>query len=276
MKKYTIGFKIGTKSEIKTEAKSDNRTATSSEAREPKKSVVQVYFQSRGMNLAYYNDSFDLKAGDLVYVDGKLAGHRGQVTEVSYSFKIKLSDYKRVIAVIDTNVNGDFYFAGSHLVTFDRNSIPFEKVITWFKTPESDEEYASGNDDSNNFPLNDLSRMKISQAIADRGQGYYLENRVSYICVDGTHGRAIVEGSENYEVEFDYSNGDISNLMCSCFCSYTCKHDFAVMLQLKETLEFITQNYDSEYYDYFAAISKNTFMNTVVNKKNSGKISLTS
>ena len=60
---------------------------------EPKKSVVQVYFPSRGMNLAYYNDSFDLKVGDLVYVDGKLEGHRGQVTEVNYSFKIKLSDY---------------------------------------------------------------------------------------------------------------------------------------------------------------------------------------
>ena len=52
----------------------------------------------RGMGWAYYNDSFDLKVGDFVYVEGKLEGYRGQVTEVNYSFKIKPSDYKKVIA----------------------------------------------------------------------------------------------------------------------------------------------------------------------------------
>lgn len=50
------------------------------------------------MGWAYYNDSFDLKVGDFVYVEGKLEGYRGQVTEVNYSFKIKPSDYKKVIA----------------------------------------------------------------------------------------------------------------------------------------------------------------------------------
>ena len=44
----------------------------------------------------------------MVYVDGKLEGQRGRVVEVSYTFKIKLSDYKRVIAVVDTNVSGQF------------------------------------------------------------------------------------------------------------------------------------------------------------------------
>ena len=83
-------------------------------------------------NLKYYNDSFDLKVGDFVYVEGKLEGYRGQVTEVNYSFKIKLSDYKKVIAVIDTNVKGDFYLAGSHVVSFDRNAIPFSKNAEYF------------------------------------------------------------------------------------------------------------------------------------------------
>ena len=39
-----------------------------------------------------YNDLFDLHPGDLVYVDGKLEGHRGRVTDVNYNFKIKVSD----------------------------------------------------------------------------------------------------------------------------------------------------------------------------------------
>ena len=30
----------------------------------------------------------------------------------------------------------------------------------------------------------------------------------------------VIEGSEAYEVEFEYRNGEISQLICSCFCSY--------------------------------------------------------
>lgn len=44
----------------------------------PRRSVVRVQFQSRGGELAYYNDQFDLKAGDIVYVDGKYAGRQTQ------------------------------------------------------------------------------------------------------------------------------------------------------------------------------------------------------
>ena len=53
----------------------------------PRKSVVQVYFAGRNMTLAYYNDQFDLHRGDMVYVDGKLEGMSGRVTEVNYNFK---------------------------------------------------------------------------------------------------------------------------------------------------------------------------------------------
>ena len=115
---------------------------------------------------------------------------------------------------------------------------------------------------------------QISHDAADRGHDYYIENRVGFVEVDGTRGHAIVEGSENYEIEFDYCDGEISNLKCSCFCSGDCKHEFAAMLQLKESLELITENYEDEYNGYFAIISKGVFMNTVMNKKVSGKISL--
>ena len=105
----------------------------------PRKSVVCVYFPSRNMKLSYYNDSFDLKRGDLVFVEGKLEGLRGRVVDVTYNFKIKLSDYKRVISVADTNVRGEFFFAGSHFVTFDRSTLPYDKVVTWFKAPEKED-----------------------------------------------------------------------------------------------------------------------------------------
>lgn len=270
MKKYSIGFNIG----FKNESKKEVQTIKQSEIKEPRKSVVQVYFPHRGTGWAYYNDSFDLKVGDFVYVDGKLKGYRGRVTEVNYSFKIKLSDYKKVVAVVDTDVQGDLYLAGSHVVSFDKNAIPFSKVITWFKAPGGEDEYESGNDDTQSFPIDDLQKMKIPHDTADKGYDCFMENKVSFIEIDCTKGHAIVEGSENYEVEFDYVDGEISNLKCSCFCSGKCKHEFAAMLQLKESLEIITENYEEEYNDYFAIISKDVFLNTVMNKKISGKISL--
>ncbi|MGN0734781.1 MAG: SWIM zinc finger domain-containing protein [Anaerovoracaceae bacterium] len=240
----------------------------------PRRSVVQVYFAERNMKLAYYNDQFDLKCGDLVYVDGKLEGMLGRVTEVSYNFKIKVSDYKRVIALVDTNVKGQFFMAGSHFVSFDRNALPTAQIITWFKAP-SDEEFVSGSDDTA-FPLENLNEMNVSNTAAERGHKYYMENKVRYICIDGTHGYAIVEGSKAYEVEFQYTNGKISGLTCSCFCSGSCKHQFAAMLQLRETLEIIEKQYAEEYSrtGYFTAVHKGTLFAFAVDGKDRGSFVL--
>lgn len=110
--------------------------------------------------------------------------------------------------------------------------LPYKKVLSWFKAPtEEDDEIIVCNNDSS-FVLDNLSDMKIDSQIADRGYDYYMRNKVVYISVDNTHGRAIVTGSNPYEVEFTYKNGEISNLLCDCFCSYTCKHEFATMLQV--------------------------------------------
>lgn len=242
----------------------------------PRKSVVQVYFPSRNMKLAYYNDQFDLHRGDLVYVDGKLEGKQGRVLDVNYNFKIKLSDYKRVISVADTTVTGKFFMAGSHFVTFDSGALPIHKAITWFKAPVKDEdEFVSGGDGTT-FHLDDLMDMNVSSTILERGHEYYTENKVRYLCVDGIQGYAIVEGSEPYEVEFIYRNGEISNMTCSCFCSYNCKHEVAVMLQLKETLELIGKHYIDEYEctGYFAAVSKTTLFQYAIDGKETGSFVL--
>ena len=238
----------------------------------PTRSLVLIHFPARNMTLSYYNDQFDLHCGDLVFVDGKLEGFRGHVVDVCYTFKIKLSDYKRVISVSDTNVQGEFFFAGSHFVTFDRSTLPYEKVITWFKAPaKEDEMFVSGNDESG-FPLRDLGAMSISRATADRGHDYYTDNRVRYISLDNTHVRAIVEGTRPYELECDYVNGEIRNLVCDCFCSEPCKHEFAAMLQLRETLELIEKHYPAqlEATQYFAAVCKGTLLNFAMDGKETG------
>lgn len=186
----------------------------------PRKSMVEVYFSARNTTLTYFNDKFDLKCGDLVYVEGKLEGLQGCVTGVNYNFKIKVSDYKRVIAVVDTNISGQLFMAGSHFVTYDPSVLPSEKILTWFKAPIADDDvFVSGSDDTD-FLLEDLSGFNITPAVADRGHNYYMENRVRYICLNGSKGYAIVEGTEAYEVDFEYHGGKISGLTCSCFCSF--------------------------------------------------------
>ncbi len=243
---------------------------------EPKKSLVQVRFPGKGMALTYFNDLFDLKIGDLVYVDGKLEGQLGRVMEITYNFKIKLSDYKKIIAVADTDVHGEFHMTGSHFVTFDPMVLPAAQVSLWFKAPpKEDDEVISSTDDSS-FRLDDLKGMNISTAVAERGHGYYIENRVRYICLQGAKGLAIVEGNENYVVEFEHHNGEISRLVCECPCSYTCKHEFAAMLQLKETLELIEKHYAAEYEQtgYFAAIDKGTFFTFAIGNKETGRFIL--
>lgn len=267
-------FKIGFSAGMTEEMNKEPVAATSVRSVAPVKSLVQVFFPGRNMTLAYYNDQFNLRRGDLVYVDGKLEGLRGRVVDVSLSFKIKLSDYKRVIGLADTDVRGKFQMAGSHFVTFDPSALPFDKVLSWFKAPAvENEEYASGCGGSS-FSLDDLTKMKASAQVAERGHAYYMENKVVYLSVDGTRGRAIVEGTKAYELEFRFINGGISDLVCDCYCSGTCKHEVAAMMQLRETVEFITKHCSGSFAPdgCFAAISKAAFFSFAINGKETGSV----
>lgn len=273
-----MALKIGFAIESNENTTVEPAEASSEQVSVPRKSLVEIYFAGRGMTLTYYNDQFDLHCGDRVYVDGKLEGMCGQVTSVSYNFKIKLSDYKRVIAVVDTTVHGKFFSCGSHLITFDPAALPGSKAITWFKSPVSDEdedEYVCGYDDSS-FPLVNLNEMNVTGAIFSRGGEYYAERKVEYISLDGSKGYAVVVGREPYEVEFEYRDGTISRLTCSCFCSYNCKHEVAAMMQLSEVLDIIKKNYSEEFArsGYFAAIGIGTLMKFAVAGKENGWVLL--
>ena len=272
-----MSFKIGftAETEKKEQCISENAQGNKKITNNARKSVVDVFFPDRHLTCSYYNDMFDLKRGDIVYVDGKLEGLRGRVVNVSYTFKIKLSDYKRVIGVADTDVVGEFHLAGSHFITTDSDALNYEQIITWFKAPTpEDEEFVSSSDDET-FNLSDLSGMKIDKATADKGYEYYIENQVQYIELNNGKGRAIVTGTKPYEIEFNYKNGDISGLVCSCYCTANCKHEFATMLQLKETLDLIDKEYPNINPNfYLAAVSKTTFFEFVIDGNTKGTFTI--
>lgn len=232
-------------------------------------SAVRVYFPARGFACTYYNDKFDLRRGDIVYVDGKLEGLRGFVTEISYNFRIKLSEYKHVIAKADTAVRGKFYAAGSHFMTFDADTLPYEKAAAWFLPPaDPDEEYARGSGAGEAFLLEEILKKMKPQDV-ERGGTYYAENRVVYLELAGARGRAVVEGRKPYEVEFAYQNGEIGGLLCTCYEVSACKHAAAALLQLRELLQIIEKQYAEQFEQsgYFAAVRKATLLEYAVDNR---------
>ena len=266
--KFPIGFAFND------ESKNSSTESAVQQKVVPVKSLVQVYFPEQNQTLTYFNDQFDLKQGDFVFVEGSFENERGMVRSVLKNFKIKVADYKKVISVADTDVSGQLHMAGSHFVSFDPAVLPYEKIRSWFLPPvKAEEAYESGNDDTA-FMLDKLGDMNVSQAIFERGYDYYVEDRVVYLSIDVGHGRGIVTGEHAYEVEFDYADGEIRNLICSCPCGYTCKHEVAVMLQLKDTLEKIEKNYTELHQDYFAAVEKHTLFRFVLQFKQTGSFIL--
>ena len=229
-------------------------------------SVVRVKFRSCGRELDYFNDQFDLKPGDPVFVDGKLAGQRGRVTAVSRHFKIKTDDYKRVIGLADICVSGQFRNAGSHLVTFDRRALPYSQFRTWVLPPRDDDTEYFVRFDEEDIDLSDLGAWHIDPGVRERGIDYYRDNHVLYLCLDGDSGKAIVDGTRPYEVEFRYDGGMISDLSCDCPCGYHCKHEVAALLQLQETLEFIRERYAADWQSSgcFAAVLAPLFFSLAV------------
>ncbi len=213
-------------------------------------SLVLVFFPSIGRSYSYYNDKFDLKVGDIVFVEGKLFGERGEVEEVTRNFKIKLSDYKRVISVADTDVHGDFFEICNSIVSYDLKALNFEKVISWLMPADGEEFFTQKSE--NFFPITDLSKLGAKPEIIERGMDYFKNERVLFLQLSKTAVRAIVAGEEYYTVEFDRCGNELSSPTCSCFCFGACKHEVAAMLKLKELLESV----DS---DEFCAVSKAVF-----------------
>lgn len=73
--------------------------------------------------------------------------------------------------------------------------------------------------------------------ILERGYDYYLENAVENLDVSDDIIRTDVMGSEDYEVEISLSNGEVTDMYCSCpyaLDGRNCKHMAAVLYEWSE------------------------------------------
>ena len=184
---------------------------------------------------------------------------------------------QRVIGAADRNVRGTFYVFGSHMLTLDHGALPYAQVRSWFFPPEADGEFVTGHGPGPTYTLDFLDQMPLPGEAAGKGHACYAEGRVVYLSVDGTQGHAIVQGTVLHELTFTYTGGTVSALTCTCYETGLCKHSAALLLQLRETVDFLREEHEEAFAasDRFAAVSKRVFSHFAMDGSTGTCITLT-
>lgn len=219
--------------------------------------VVEVKFED-GRQYPYYNDKFDLKENDIVFVDGKLFGKPGRVVSLTDKFKISLEYYKKVLSVLDFTVHGSFNKVLWYMVTEGETNLTFEQVKGWFIPPEEKEEvFIKGKGDSadleHGFEVSE-NEMSDAEDIVER-------ERCLFISVINGEGKAIIKGKSGYHtVEFRLQDGSVlTDVYCDCIKPCSCSHMEAVSM----LLFFLGSNGKLDLKKNFTIISAKLFYNIV-------------
>lgn len=215
---------------------------TASRSTTPVKSLASVRFDGHPTPLAYYNDRFDLQAGDVVYVSGKLAGNPGVVVSVTTKFRIHTSDYERVLSLLDLTIHGSFIRVQDKMVSFDLLAITPDQFGSWVTPPEDPKKKRAEGEEADEVISGegytiDIKNIEdcddIAPSIAERAVHSCMEGRVRYLCVQDGVGRAYVEGTKWYRVDFRLRSGMMTDIYCDCPYPELCKHEVAAALTLR-------------------------------------------
>ncbi len=236
------------------------------------KSLVRVHFEDAAYELTYFNDRFDLKPGDRVFVSGKRAGEVGIVNSVSTKFRIKASNYERVIALAQTPIHGTYKPVADKMLSYDAGALSPEGFRTWVMPPEEptedeDEEIIYG--DGYEIPLNDPHNAEgVDKVVFGRALNYCSGGRIGYISVRDGVGRAYVEGEHWYELDFRIRSNAIEEAYCDCPYPGLCKHLLAVAV----TLSVMSNHGDLDLSRDFVLIDADRFFEMI--KRNEQTITL--
>ncbi len=225
-----IGFDTSPKDENALVPQPENGMA------DPVRSVVEVYFIGDGRTFPYYNDRFDLKVGDVVFVSGKLAGKMGIVKSVTAKFKVDLSYYKKVVSRPEFRLSGTFAPIAGMMVSFDGGAAPDAGLFReWVKPPLPDDtEHEVVYGEGYAFCLEKFHLDEdVDPDVFSRAIRYCEEGKVRFLSLKDGVGTAFVEGSVWYEVNFRYCGGRISDMYCDCAYPGLCKHNLAALILLR-------------------------------------------
>ena len=255
--KSVLGFGIG-----ETEETAETPPAPTVE-QTPVRSLALVRFIGDGRAFTYYNDLFDLAVGDRVFVSGKLAGKPGIVEKITTKFRINTADYKRVIAKTCTSVRGTYEAMIDKMVSYDGCAMSPEEFRSWILPPkqaEGDEEGEILTGEGYELSLPNLEEDEETEREAlDKAVEYCRSGKVAYISVINGVGKAFIEGSKWYEIDFRLNGDMMTGMYCECMYPGLCKHLLAAAITIRALAK--TAGLDTERD--FTAIDKNRFWSMV-------------
>ncbi len=240
-------------------------------------SVAEVYFYEEDVSLPYYTDRFNLEEGDTVFVEGKMAGKRGQVQKVSHTFRIRSGEYEQIRCVVAFNKPSKLYFSTSHLIEFRARALSIKQVKSWFGVPEEKGDLLIG-EGTETFRISDPFTTGVNYEFGMKAHNeYFRKNKVKYLSLENGNGYAIVVDDQPYEVRFRMDkNGTGRALTCTCREVGVCVHSQAAVFELWELMDAIMEKYRYEYlrFNRFYAVSKDFILPLLMNAKQSGSITI--
>lgn len=229
----------------------------------PVRSLVLVRFIGDGRAFTYYNDLFDLAVGDRVFVSGKLAGKPGIVEKITTKFRINTADYKKVISRTCTSIRGTYEEMIDKMVSYDGCAVTPEGFRSWILPPkhaEDDEEEEILTGDGYELSLPNLEEDdEAGQEALEKAVEYCRSGKVAYISVINGVGKAFIEGSKWYEVDFRLRGDMLTEMYCDCMYPGLCKHLLAAAITIRalaKTAGLVTER-------DFTAIDENRFWSMV-------------
>lgn len=239
----------------------ENNPARTVSVGNPVRSLVSINFERMNHALTYYNDQFDLKPGDRVFVTGKLEGEIGIVESVTTKFRIKLADYQKVISLAQTPIHGTYSPKGNVMRSYDPDALSPDEFRKWILPPvmtddDSQEEILYG--DGYEIPLEDPRTADgVDPAVFDRAIDLCRSGKVGYISVRNGEGKAFVRGTRWYEIDFTLRNNMLREAYCECPYAGLCKHLLAVSV----IISVMRQHDDLDFDRDFTLIEENQFWN---------------
>lgn len=239
----------------------ENKLARTVSVDAPVRSLVSINFERMNHALTYYNDQFDLKPGDRVFVTGKLEGEIGIVESVTTKFRIKLADYQKVIALAQTPMHGTYSPKGTIMRSYDPEALSPNEFRQWILPPKAngdnpEDEIIFG--DGFEIPLDDPSSADgVDPAVFDRAINLCRSGKVAFVSVRNGEGKAFVRGSCWYEIDFTLRNNLLQEAYCECPYAGLCKHLLAVSV----IISVMRQHGDLEIDRDFTLIEENQFWN---------------
>lgn len=209
-------------------------------------SKVKVAFAGANRLYTYFNDEFDLRSGDVVYVEGKMWKRPGQVREVCPADPAEKDAFNKVLQGVNLKVHGTYYSYGPYMFSFEGEAIDFAQFRSWVSPPL--EEDVAREQTSFDLKLDELGSYDwIPESALSGGMRHFKEESVQYLAVIDGKGFALVKEGQWHSITFDYDGRRMYNMVCRRDHGFFSACDAAVCLTLRALLDL----FDKEFFDQF-------------------------